>query len=401
VIERRIFSKLNELLGRFPAVVLLGARQVGKTTLARKCAELRDGIYLDLESQRDLSKLSDPEDYLSKREGRLVILDEIQQVPTLFPSLRGLIDEGRARGLREGRFLLLGSASLELIQQSSETLAGRIAYLEMQPLDALEVGADAVLRLWWRGGFPDSFLAASDEASSEYRDFLIRSYLEREMPLHGIRLAAGKLRNLWTMLAHGQGGLANIAALSRNLELDVRTVNSQLDLLENLFFLRRLKPWHKNTGKRMVKSPRLYIRDSGLVHELLGIADEEALAGHPVVGASWEGFVIENLLACVPARTEASFYRTATGNEVDLVLTFRDGKTWAVEIKRGLSPKLSSGFFLALEDIKPDKSFVVYGGDERYRLKPEVEAIPLLELQRELLGKGSGVLENAIPGTAD
>lgn len=385
MIERRITSKLNELLGRFPAVVLLGPRQVGKTTLARRCAADRAGIYLDLESQRDLSKLADPEDYLSQREDRLVILDEIQRVPELFPSLRGLIDEGRSRGLREGRFLLLGSASLELIQQSSETMAGRIAYLEMQPLDALEVGREALPKLWWRGGFPDSFLAASDEASAEYRDFLIRSYLEREMPLHGVRLAPGKLRNFWTMLAHSQGGLANAAALSRNLEVDVRTVQAQLDLLENLFFLRRLKPWHRNTGKRMVKSPRLYIRDSGLVHELLGIGDGEALAGHPVVGASWEGFVIENLLACAPPRTEPSFYRSSSGAEVDLVLTFRDGTRWAIEIKRGLSPVLSPGFYSALEDLKPDKTFVVYGGDERYRLKPNIEAIPLLDLQRELL----------------
>ena len=386
MIARRAFSKLNELLGRFPAVVLLGPRQVGKTTLAKQCAAEREGIYLDLESQRDLSKLSDPEDYLSQREDKLVILDEIQRVPELFLSLRGLIDEGRSRGLREGRFLLLGSASLELIQQSSETLAGRIAYLEMQPLDALEVGREALPKLWWRGGFPDSFLAASDAASSEYRDFLIRSYLEREMPLHGVRLAAGKLRNLWTMLAHAQGGLANAAVLSRNLEVDVRTVQAQLDLLENLFFLRRLRPWHRNTGKRMVKSPRLYIRDSGLVHELLGIGSAEALAGHPVVGVSWEGFVIENLLACAPPRTEASFYRTASGAEVDLVLTFRDGKSWAVEIKRGLSPVLSAGFFMALDDLKPDKTFVVYGGEDRYRLKPDVEAISLLDLQRELLG---------------
>lgn len=386
MIARRAFSKLNELLGRFPAVVLLGPRQVGKTTLAKQCAAEREGIYLDLESQRDLYKLSDPEDYLSQREDKLVILDEIQRVPELFPSLRGLIVEGRSRGLREGRFLLLGSASLELIQQSSETLAGRIAYLEMQPLDALEVGREALPKLWWRGGFPDSFLAASDAASSEYRDFLIRSYLEREMPLHGVRLAAGKLRNLWTMLAHAQGGLANAAVLSRNLEVDVRTVQAQLDLLENLFFLRRLRPWHRNTGKRMVKSPRLYIRDSGLVHELLGIGSAEALAGHPVVGVSWEGFVIENLLACAPPRTEASFYRTASGAEVDLVLTFRDGKSWAVEIKRGLSPVLSAGFFMALDDLKPDKTFVVYGGEDRYRLKPDVEAISLLDLQRELLG---------------
>ena len=386
MIARRAFSKLNELLGRFPAVVLLGPRQVGKTTLAKQCAAEREGIYLDVESQRDLYKLSDPEDYLSQREDKLVILDEIQRVPELFPSLRGLIDEGRSRGLRAGRFLLLGSASLELIQQSSETLAGRIAYLEMQPLDALEVGREALPKLWWRGGFPDSFLAASDAASSEYRDFLIRSYLEREMPLHGVRLAAGKLRNLWTMLAHAQGGLANAAVLSRNLEVDVRTVQAQLDLLENLFFLRRLRPWHRNTGKRMVKSPRLYIRDSGLVHELLGIGSAEALAGHPVVGVSWEGFVIENLLACAPPRTEASFYRTASGAEVDLVLTFRDGKSWAVEIKRGLSPVLSAGFFMALDDLKPDKTFVVYGGEDRYRLKPDVEAISLLDLQRELLG---------------
>lgn len=386
MIERRATSRLNELLARFPAVVLLGPRQVGKTTLAKRCAADRDGVYLDLESQRDLSKLSDPEDYLSQREDRLVILDEIQRVPELFPSLRGLIDEGRSRGLRVGRFLMLGSASLELIQQSSETLAGRIAYLELQPLDALEVGRGALQKLWWRGGFPDSFLAESDEASAEYRDFLIRSYLEREMPLHGVRLASGKLRNFWTMLAHSQGGLANAAALSRNLEVDVRTVQAQLDLLENLFFLRRLKPWHRNAGKRMVKSPRLYIRDSGLVHELLGIGDAEALAGHPVVGASWEGFVIENLLACAPPRTEATFYRSASGAEVDLVLTFRDGKSWAIEIKRGLSPVLTPGFFSALEDIKPDQSFVVYGGDERYRLKPGVEAIPLLGLQAELLG---------------
>ena len=249
-----------------------------------------------------------------------------------------------------------------------------------------EAGCKALRKLWWRGGFPDSFLAATDEASSEYRDFLIRSYLEREMPLHGVRVATGKLRYLWTMLAHAQGGLANAAALARNLEVDVRTVQAQLDLLENLFFLRRLRPWHRNTGKRMVKSPRLYIRDSGLVHELLDIGSSEALAGHPVVGASWEGFVIENLLACAPPRTEASFYRTTSGEEVDLVLTFRDGKNWAVEIKRGLSPTPGAGFYSALDNLKPVKSFVVYGGNERYQLKPKVEAIPLLDLQKELLG---------------
>jgi predicted AAA+ superfamily ATPase len=390
VIARRLLPRLRELLGRFPAVVLIGPRQVGKTTLARACLADSGGLYLDLESQRDTRKLSDPEDYLSQRESQLVVLDEIQRVPELFPSLRGLIDDGRTRGLRAGRFLLLGSASLELIQQSSETLAGRIAYLELHPLDATEIGGAPVERLWLRGGFPDSFLAETDALSSEYRDFLIRSYLERDLPLFGSRLASGKLRNLWTMLAHAQGGVVNISALARNLEIDGRTMNAHLDLLENLLLVRKLKPWHANTGKRLVKSPKLYLRDSGLVHELLGIGELETLVGHPVVGASWEGFVIENLLACAPARTEAYFYRTSAGAEIDLILKFRNGETWAVEIKRGLSPVLKPGFFSAVEDIAPDKAFVVYGGEETYRLKPGIEAIGLKSLQEALLAREQG-----------
>lgn len=390
MIVRRLLPRLRELLGRFPAVVLLGPRQVGKTTLARACLADSGGLYLDLESQRDTRKLSDPEHYLSQRESQLVVLDEIQRVPELFPSLRGLIDDGRTRGLRAGRFLLLGSASLELIQQSSETLAGRIAYLGFHPFDATEIGGAPVERLWLRGGFPDSFLAETDALSSEYRDFLIRSYLERDLPLFGSRLASGKLRNLWTMLAHAQGGVVNISALVRNLEIDGRTMNAHLDLLENLLLVRKLKPWRANTGKRLVKSPKLYLRDSGLVHELLGIGELETLAGHPVVGSSWEGFVIENLLACAPARTEAYFYRTSAGVEIDLILKFRNGETWAVEIKRGLSPVLKPGFFSAVEDIAPDKAFVVYGGEETYRLKPGIEAIGLTSLQEALLAREQG-----------
>lgn len=385
MIPRRAFAQTMDLLGRFPAVALVGARQVGKTTLAQACGREFDGIYLDLESQRDLRKLSDPEDYLSAREQHLVILDEIQRVPDLFPSLRGLIDEGRKNGKTTGRFLLLGSASLELIQRSSETLAGRIAYIELNPLDALETAPAPVHVLWLRGGFPDSYLRPSDADSSEYRDFLIRSYLEREVPLQGSRLAAGKVRNLWTMLAHSQGGIANIAALSRNLEIDGRTVTAHLDLLENMLLLRKLQPWHANVGKRLVKSPKIYIRDSGLLHELLGIGDIEALAGHPVVGASWEGFVIENLISCVPPRTEAYFYRTNAGAEIDLILKFRTGEIWAVEIKRGLSPSLTKGFHSALADVNPGKSFVVYGGEDRFKLKPGIEAIGLRPLQEELL----------------
>ena len=388
MIYRRATTQIQDLLGRFPAVVLVGPRQVGKTTLAKFCGEEMGGYYLDLESQRDLRKLSDPEDYLSQREDKLVILDEIQRIPDLFISLRGLIDEGRSKGRKAGRFLLLGSASLDLIQRSSETLAGRIAYVELHPLDALETSPAPVEQLWLRGGFPDSYLSDMDATSSEYRDFLIRSYLEREMPFHGSRLAAGKVRHLWTMLAHAQGGVANVSALSRNLDIDGRTVMSHLDLLENMLLLRKLQPWHSNISRRLVKSPKLYIRDSGLVHELLGIGDVETLLGHPVVGGSWEGFVIENLLSCVPARTEAYFYRTSAGAEIDLILKFRTGESWAIEIKRGLSPGLKPSFFSALEDVKPSKSFVVYGGEERFKLKPDVEAISLRLLQAALLEFG-------------
>ena len=384
MIERRIFPEVKGLLTRFPAVVLVGPRQVGKTTLAKKYAAETDGIYLDLESQRDLRKLTDPEDYLSRNGDRLVILDEIQRVPDLFLSLRGLIDEARDRGEGNGRFLLLGSGSLDLIEKSSETLAGRIAYAEMHSLDVLEVGSAHIDRLWLRGGFPDSFLSESDGTSSEYLEFLIRSYLEREVAMHGGRIPAGQLRNLWTMLAHGQGGVTNVSGLSRNLDLDGRTVNFYLGLLENLLLLRRLKPWYKNTGKRLVKSPKLYIRDSGIVHGLLGISSMDGLLGHPVVGASWEGFVIENILACVPSRTESYFYRTSAGAEVDLVLQFRGGEKWVIEIKRGLSPTLSPGFYNAVDDLQPEKSFVIYGGDDRFKLNPGVEMIALDHLLREV-----------------
>ena len=349
------------------------------------CAEISRGVYLDLESKRDLRKLADPEDYLLRQVGQLVILDEIQQVPELFLSLRGLIDEARDREKGNGSFLLLGSGSLDLIQQSSETLAGRIAYVELHGLDVLEVGEEHRDRLWLRGGFPDSFLSAGDAESSEYLDFLIRSYLEREVALHGGRIPPGQLHRFWTMLAHGQGGVTNVSALSRSLDLDGRTINFYLGLMENLLLLRKLKPWFKNTGKRLVKSPKLYIRDSGIVHELLGISGLDQLLGHPVVGGSWEGFVIENIISCVPSRTEPYFYRTSAGAEVDLVLRFRNGKVWVVEVKRGLSPKISRGFFNAVDDIQPDKSFVVYGGDDRFRVNPGVEMISLANLLNELL----------------
>lgn len=309
MIPRRLVSALTSALAEAPAVALLGPRQVGKTTLALDLARKLDGrrpaVYLDLESEADRAKLSEPELYLAQHADKLVILDEIQRTPQLFASLRGLIDAGRRRGQGKGRFLVLGSASIDLLKQSSETLAGRIRYLELAPLDAGEVGGKRLDALWLRGGFPGSLLADSDAASLRWRVDFIRTYLERDIPLLGPRIPAETLRRLWTMLAHSQGGLLNAAAFARALAVDGKTVASYLDLLADLLLVRRLAPWHGNVRKRLVKSPKVYVRDSGLVHALLGIGDREALLAHPVAGASWEGLVIESLVAAAPDRTEA------------------------------------------------------------------------------------------------
>ena len=312
-------------------------------------------------------------------------------MPELFQTLRGLIDRGRRKGRRTGRFLILGSASIDLLRQSGESLAGRIAYVEMGPFDVLEIGPKPAARLdlWLRGGFPDSYLAADDGQSFALRRDFIRTYLERDVPMFGPRVPAETLERLWTMLAHGQGTLLNASRLAAGLAISVQSVTRYIDLLTDLLLVRRLSPFHANLGKRLVKSPKVYVRDSGLVHALLGIADHDALAGHPVVGASWEGFVIENLLSAVPAGTRASFYRTAAGAEIDLLLELPGGRRWAVEIKSGLSPRLEKGFHFARQDLKPEKSFVVYSGDDRYPLGEDTEAIGLRELASILAGEQS------------
>lgn len=381
MIARRLLSILGAALGEVPAVALLGPRQAGKTTLALELARGRPSVYLDLESEADRAKLADPELYLAQHEDKLVVLDEIQRTPELFGHPRGLIDAGRRRGRRAGRFLVLGSASLELLRQSSQSLAGRIRYLELAPLDAAEVGRERVNALWLRGGFPESLLAPSDAASLRWREDFIRSYLERDIPQLGPRIPATTLRRLWTMLAHQQGGLLNAAALARALAVDGKTVASYLDLLADLLLVRRLPPWHANIGKRLVKSPKVYVRDSGLVHALLGIEEPETLLGHPVAGGSWEGMVIESLVAAAPAGSQAHFFRTAAGAEIDLLLSLPGRrKPWAIEIKRSLAPRLERGFHLASESIRPERSFVVYAGSERYALAGEVEAIALVDL---------------------
>lgn len=367
-------------LSQFPAVALLGPRQAGKTTLAGHVAEGRPSVHLDLEDPADREKLADAALYLSAHEDRLVILDEVQRMPELFQTLRGIIDGGRRRNLRTGRFLLLGSASVDLLRQSGESLAGRIAYVELEPFNALEVDGGARERLWTRGGFPDSFLAASDEASAVWRRSFIRTYLERDIPQLGPRVPAETLRRFWTMLAHVQGGPLNAAQIARGLGVDGKTVARYLDLLVGLLLVRRLPPLHADVGKRLVKSPKVYVRDSGIVHALLGLGDRDAVLGHPVAGGSWEGFVVESLLSVAPEWVQASFYRTSAGAEIDLVLEMPGGGLWAVEIKRGLAPRLDRGFHHACEDLKPERRFVVHSGEGRHPKAEGVEAIGLREM---------------------
>ena len=387
MIERRIKQQVREALDRQAAVALIGPRQVGKTTLACEVADERDALYLDLEDRNDRQKLSDPGLFLEQYEEKLVVLDEIHRTPELFRTLRGIIDKGRRKGKRTGRFLILGAASIDLLRQSGESLAGRIEYVDMHPLDITEVGTadNAMNQLWIRGGFPDSYLAKNDEHSFKLRKDFIRTYLERDVLQFGPRIPAATLESLWTMLSHGQGSLLNASNLASALSLSAPTVTKYIDLLVDLLLVRRLGPYHTNVGKRLVKSPKVYVRDSGLLHALLGIGDFNSLSGHPVVGASWEGFVIENLLSDLPYRTQANFYRTAAGAEVDLVLEF-PGKSqiWAIEVKRALSAKPKKGFYHACEDIQPHKSFVVYAGEERYPISDGVDAIGLPELLRLL-----------------
>ncbi len=389
---RRLLPQLRDELQHSPAVALLGPRQVGKTTLALEAAKSITSIYLDLESERDRAKLTQPELYLSDHLDKLVILDEVHRAPDLFPVLRGLIDQARRGGRRAGQYLLLGSASLDLLQQSGETLAGRIAYLELSPLTILETDAGQTASssdaLWLRGGFPESFTAPTDARSLRWRQNFIRAYLERDIPQFGPRIAADTLRRFWTMLAHHQSGLLNVAQLARNIGVDAKTAQSYIDLLCALLLVRRLPPWHANIGKRLVKSPKVYLRDSGLVHALLGIETKEALLGHPVVGASWEGFVIDNLLSCAPAGVQGHFYRTSGGAEIDLLLAWPNGELWAIEVKRSVNPKVERGFHAACEDLSPVRKLVIYPGNESIPLGNDVVAMPLHVLCHELAEKG-------------
>jgi uncharacterized protein len=376
-------ASLKAQLLRFPAVALLGARQVGKTTLARKLAREIDGtVYLDLEKTADLRKLDDAGGYLRAHSDHLIIIDEIHRSPDLFAELRGIIDEGREKGKRAGQFLLLGSASLDLLKQASESLAGRISYLEMDPISPVEAeNADiAQDRLWLRGGFPDSLTAENDEESFFWRQAFVRSYLERDIPLFAPRLPASTIGRLWTMLANGQGTLLNSARLAQALGVSAPLITRYIDLLVDLLVVRRLPPWSGNLDKRLVRSPKIYVRDSGLLHALAEIGTLENLYGHQLIGPSWEGFVIEALTKAAGPSCIPMFYRTADGSEIDLLLE-RGGRPFAaIEIKRSSAPKVQHGFFIACDDLQVPHRFVVAPVTESYPIKGNATVHSLLSV---------------------
>ena len=386
MIRRWITDKLQRSIAQISAVILLGARQVGKTTLAKAIAKDLDSLYLDLESPEDLLKLSDPSGFLSTHCDKLIILDEIQRYPELFAVLRGLIDTSRERGKKSGQFLLLGSASMNLLRQSSESLAGRISYIEMSGFNVLEIGKERseLQKLWYRGGFPESYLATGDDWAMDWLENLIRTYLERDIPQMGFRVPAGKLRRLWTMLAHLQGETVNISKLASNLEVQRSAINHYIDILTELMLIRRLNPWHINNKKRLVKSPRYYIRDSGIQHRLLGIDSYDALLSNPLFGKSWEGFIIENIHSLLPLRAETFFYRTTAGAEIDLVIKHPSSEIWAIEIKHGRSPKLGKHYNQICKDLKATKKYIVYGGDDEFPIGEGVTVISLSRFMQKL-----------------
>lgn len=378
MIERRLAADLRERLGFYPGVVLLGPRQVGKTTLARAIAGHGDALVLDLERPSDRAQLAEPELFLAQHRHRLVVLDEVQMLPELFTQLRPEIDADR----RAGRFLLLGSASGALLRQRTESLAGRVGYLELTPLLASEMPADlaTLQQLWLRGGFPQAQLAPSERLSFAWRQDFIQTFLQRELPQMGVGVAADPLHRFWRMLGHLQGQLFNASQLGMSLGgASHSTATRYLDLLVDTLMVRRLEPFLPNVGKRLVKSPKVYIRDSGLVHALLNIASLSDLQGHPIVGASWEGFIVEQVRALLPAGAEMGFYRTAAGAELDIVVQ-AGTRRLGMEVKFSAAPTVSKGFWQAVGDLQPDRTVVVAPVARAYPLRNGVDVVPVWAL---------------------
>lgn len=394
MIKRLLEDKLMKALDTMPVVALLGPRQVGKTTLSLLMADKmrKPTTYLDLESDSDFIKFSDAEAFLNRFDNQLVIIDEVQRKPDLFRILRGIVDRRKRTGERTGQFLLLGSASRDLLQQTSQTLAGRIRYLELTPFAVSEILDEEdkefdVEKLWLRGGFPDSYLAPTSEESWNWRMDFISTYMERDLPLMGVGILPAQLKRFWQMLAHYNGNQVNLSEMGRSLELSHTTIKNHLDVLTDFYMVRKLQPWSGNVKKRLVKSPKIFIRDSGILHALMNVHDMNSLLAHPKMGSSWEGFVIENILNLIDSRWTYSYYRTSTQVEIDLVLHTPDSEIWAIEIKRKSAPKLGRSFFEACKDMKATHKWLIYAGNERYPLQNDVEVIGLTGFLEEVRRK--------------
>jgi predicted AAA+ superfamily ATPase len=368
-------SRIARALRGHPAVAVLGPRQCGKTTLARGIADREPSVFFDLENPIDLRRLSAPMTILERLSG-LIVIDEVQRRPDLFEMLRVLVD----RPDNTARFLLLGSASPHLVRGVSESLAGRIAFVDLSGFDLRETGAEHQDRLWIRGGFPRSFLAADDAESLEWRNAFTRTFLERDIPQLGITLPAETLRRFWTMIAHFHGQIWNAAELARALGASENTARRYLDILSGAFMVRVLPPWFENIGKRQVKSPKVYIRDAGILHALLQIETLDDLRSHPKLGASWEGFALEQVVTGLATR-DAYYWATHAGAELDL-LVFRGGRRWGFEFKYADAPGLTRSIAIARTDLRLEKVFVVYPGSESYGLGDDVEVVPLASIPR-------------------
>ncbi len=383
MIDRDSQAIITKMLNKFPSVAILGARQIGKTTLAFKIKEAfeRSSLYLDLERPSDLTKLSDPEFFFKQHFDKLLILDEIQRAPHLLPILRSMIDERRRASDIAAQYLLLGSSSKMLLSQSSDSLAGRIGYTELPGLNLKEVGEENFNKLWIRGGFPQSYLDDDIHDSLLWRENLIKTYLEREVHLLGVNINMQIMGRFWGMLAHNHGELFNGAKMASSLGVSNPTVFKYLSILEDLFMVRILQPWHQNIGKRLVKSPKIYIRDSGLLHSLLGIKTLDDLLMHPVAGNSFEGFVIENIKSIMQPYQNMWFYRTSAGAELDLII--EDGtKRIGIEIKKSLSPSPSKGLYNAKQDLNLDIVYIIYPGSDTYALNEYIKVISLNQMMR-------------------
>ena len=389
MLTRHLAPHLIDALAHSPAVVLLGPRQAGKTTLALAIARGQNAIYLDLESEQDRAKLAQLELYLADHQDKLIIIDEVHRAPGLFPVLRGLIDRSR-RSRTTQRPLPVARLRVSRPAQAVRRNSRRARCLPgTRPVPCFGNRRDILpTTLWVRGGFPESLLAADDRRSLRWRQDFIRTYLERDIPQFGPRIAAETLRRFWIMLAHHQGGCSTPPS-SPAASGSMSKPSQDTSICSSICcWCRRLRPWHANQGKRLVKSPKVYVRDSGLVHALLGVPDKEALLAHPVAGQSWECFVIENLIAAAPADVQGYFYRTGGGAEIDLLLAWPDGRLWAIEVKRSLNPRVERGFHVACEDLVPARKLVVYPGADRFRLAPDIEAVPLGDLMKELSATG-------------